>query len=297
MHINEEYRAESIPQPGEIIVRRIPFEFPDDIDPHWKRDEPEWSHMINGASLTMPYLEPFLIDSMREALTHIDDPNVREEARGFIAQEGQHYRQHRRYNDHIKSSYPELAAIEEDMQRSFDWMRARRSLRFRMGFTAGFETMTMGVTRWLVAERRDLFAEADTRVSSFVLWHMVEETEHKRVAFNVYQAACPGYGMRALGVLTGSLHVMWYSRRAYIAMLSHDGLWRDLRSRRRLWRRAAQFLRHTLPCLVRGMLPGHTPDKEPDPIWVRDWIANYARRDDAARLPLIDTASADLPAP
>ena len=155
MHVNEEYRAESIPQPGEIIVRRIPFEFPEDIDPHWKRDEPEWSHMINGASLTMPYLEPFLIDSMRDALTHIDDANVREEARGFIAQEGQHYRQHRRYNDHIKNSYPELAAIEEDMQSSFDRMRARRSLRFRMGFTAGFETMTMGCLLYTSPSPRD----------------------------------------------------------------------------------------------------------------------------------------------
>lgn len=43
-----------IPQPGQLVVRKIPFEFPDDLEPHWKPDEPEWSHMVNGASLTMP---------------------------------------------------------------------------------------------------------------------------------------------------------------------------------------------------------------------------------------------------
>ena len=94
-----------------------------------------------------------------------------------------------------------------------------------MGYTAGFESMTLGVTRWLVEQRHDLFRGSDPRVGSFVLWHMVEETEHKRVAYDVYQAACPGYFMRALGVFTGSLHVMAYARRAYTMMLKKDGLW------------------------------------------------------------------------
>ncbi len=286
------------PQPGEIVVRRIPFEFPDDINPHWKADEPEWSHMVNGASLTMPYLEPFLIDSMRDALKHVDDEEVREEARGFIAQEGQHYRQHRRYNELLKSKgYPELAAIEERMQRSYDRMRERRSLGYRMAFTAGFESMTLGVTAWLVGKRRDLFAGADPRVASFVLWHMVEETEHKRVAFDVYQAACPGYFTRALGVFTGSFHVMWYSRAAYVAMLKKDGLWWKLGSRLRLWKRVAQFGAAVLPFLLRSALPGHDPRTEADPDWVRAWIEGYARRGEQAAAPLLDTFHPDMPPP
>lgn len=59
------------------IVRRIPFGFPEDISPHWHPARPEWSHMITGGSLAMPYLEPFLIDTMRDALEHIDDPGAR----------------------------------------------------------------------------------------------------------------------------------------------------------------------------------------------------------------------------
>lgn len=288
----------ALPKPGDIVVRRIPFEFPDDIQPHWKPDEPEWSHMINGASLTMPYLEPFLIDTMREALRKIDDEHVQKEARGFMAQEGQHFRQHRRYNELLKAKgYPELAEIENEMQASYDRMRRRRSLAFRMGYTAGFESMTLGVTRMLVEQRHDLFRNADPRVSSFILWHMVEETEHKRVAYDVYQAACPGYWMRALGVFTGSLHVMWFSRRGYRAMLKKDGLWFNLRSRMRLWRRAAQFVRAVGPFLLRSALPGHDPEQEPDPTWVRDWIEGYARYATKDSIPLIDTVSSEMPAP
>jgi predicted metal-dependent hydrolase len=285
------------PQP-DIVVRKIPFEFPDDVDPHWKADEPEWSHMVNGASLTMPYLEPFLIDSMREALHQVDDPSIREDARAFSAQEGQHYRAHRRYNELLKSKgYPELVEIEEAMQASFARMRERRSLAFRMAYTAGFESMTLGVTSWLIEERCDLFRNADPRVSSFILWHMVEETEHKRVAFDVYQAACPGYWMRAIGVFAGSLDVMRWSRRGYIAMLKTDGLWKNWQSRLRLWRRATQFAAHVLPFLLRSALPGHDPRSEPDPDWVCDWIEGYAATPIDAKAPLIDTGSPDLPTP
>jgi len=296
--MNAAQTGEPVPAPGEIIVRRIAFEFPDDIHPHWKPDEPEWSHMVNGASLTMPYLEPFLIDTMREAIQRVDDPRVLEEAKGFMAQEGQHFRQHRRYNELLKAKgYPELAQVEAAMEAEYDRMRARRSLGFRMAYTAGFESMTLGVTRWLVDARRDLFRQADARVGSFVLWHMVEETEHKRVAYDVYQAACPGYWMRALGIFTGSFHVMWNARRAYVLMLKKDGLWWNPRSRLRLWRRVVQFTWAVLPFLVRSALPGHDPAREPDPAWVRGWIAGYAKAGTGRALPLIDTGSADIAPP
>jgi predicted metal-dependent hydrolase len=286
------------PKAGELVVRKIPFEFPDDIEPHWKRDDPELSHMINGASLTMPYLEPFLIDSIRDALRGVTDAKVREEARGFMAQEGQHFRHHRRYNELLKSKgYPELAQVEDAMQTSYDRMRKNRSLAFRMGYTAGFESMTLGVTRWLVEKRHDLFQNADSRVASFVLWHMVEETEHKRVAYNVYQAACPGYWMRALGVFTGSLHVMWYSRRGYITMLKKDGLWFNPRSRFRLWRRVTQLLVAVMPFLLRSALPGHDPEQEADPEWVRAWIDGYARQATPGSVPLMDTSTCEMPPP
>ena len=44
-----------------ILVRKIPFAFDEGIEPIWHPEQAEWSHMLNGASLTMPYLEPFLM--------------------------------------------------------------------------------------------------------------------------------------------------------------------------------------------------------------------------------------------
>ena len=280
-----------------IEVRKIPFEFPDDLDPVWNPAHREWSHMINGASLTMPYLEPFLIATLREAAGEIDDPAVLEEIAGFCSQEGQHFRTHRRYNELLKANgYPMLADVEAKMKAGYARMRERRSLTFRLAYAAGFESMTLGVTSWLIDDRRKLFAGSDTRVASFALWHMVEEVEHKRVAFDVYQATGGPYWQRALGVVTGSAHVFWWSRKGCIAMLKGDGKWRDVRSRIRLWKRTAAFFRAVGPGALRTMLPGHDPRDDHDPEWVQEWIEGYAHVD-ADFVPYLDTSHPDIPVP
>ncbi|MEM7091636.1 MAG: metal-dependent hydrolase [Actinomycetota bacterium] len=274
-------------------IRRMPYEFPDDIEPVWNPTHPEWSHMVNGASLTMPYLEPFLISTLRDAAQHIDDPALREEIEGFVGQEGQHFRLHRRYNELLKAKgYPELAEVEHAMKQAYRRL-GERSLAYRLGYSAGFESMTLGVTRWLVEDRVKLFAGADSRVASFALWHMVEEVEHKRVAFDAYQGAVGRYGHRALGVFTGSMHVFWWARKGAISMLKTDGRWRSLRSRMRLWRRTGEFFAAVVPGAIRAALPGHDPRDTPDPAWVLEWLERY----DPDHPALLDTSHPDIPVP
>lgn len=286
-----------IPEEGELVVRRIPFEFPDDLEPLWNPEQREWSHMVNGASLTMPYLEPFLIATLRDATKEIQDEDVLEEARGFIGQEAQHYTTHRRYNELLKASgYPELAEVEERMQRGYERLR-RRSLAYRLAYASGFETMTLGVTHWLVNERTKLFGGSDTRIASFILWHFVEEAEHKRAAFDAYQAVDGRYWLRLVGIFVGSMHVFWWSRKAGVAMLKADGVWRSPASRLRAWRRTWEFFVAIVPGLLRSARPSHDPRDEPDPPWTREWIAGYAQAPEGGSVPLVDTTVPDFPVP
>ena len=287
--------SERIPVP-----RIIPFEFPDDLDPNWKPHDPEFCAMVNGASLVMPYLEPFLVRTVREAIQQLDDPHTREAGRAFNTQEQHHYRAHRRFNELVKArGYAELSAIESDMEAAYRRLE-RRSLRTRMAYAAGFEAMTLGVTRWLVENRVRLFGGSDTRVASFVLWHFVEETEHKLVAHDIYHAAFGGgpraYLARLIGVLHGSLDVMWYSMRGYRTILKKDGRWWSLHSRLRLAARLGSFVAAVAPYLLRAMLPGHDPRHERDQPWVLDWIDGYSRSGGQA-VPLLDTKDPMMPVP
>lgn len=281
-----------------ITVRQGAFSFADDAPAHWIPHAPELAQMINGASFVMPHLEPFLVASLGEAAKLIEDPAVRREARDFCMQETLHYRTHRRFNDVLLGQgYDSLAAIETEMSAAYARLM-ERPLAVRLAYAAGFEAMTLGLTEWLVGNRTTLFRGADAGITSFILWHMVEETEHKLVAHDVYEAVSPGYWQRAFGVVHGSLDVIRWSRRCYRALLIKDGRWRQPSSRLKVWWWAARFLLGTVPALLRAMVPGHDPRMVKDHPWVREWIAGHERAGArGAPMPLIDTASAAMPVP
>ncbi len=293
---NPEYQYQR-KQVDAIVVRAFNFDFPDNLAPKWSPEQVVRSHMFNGFSLTMPYLEPYLIKTMQEATAHIDVPELLADIRGFNGQEARHYQCHRRLNDLIKANgYPELAAVEARLAASYARL-STRSLRTRLAYNAGFESMTNGFTSWFINKRRQLFGDACPYVASFWIMHMVEETEHKTVAFDAYMAYSGQYLPRAIGVLHGSMHVLGYGFLSMFTALKKDG---DLFSPRRLLellRETASLLRNVGPFLLRAMLPGYNPRCEDDPQWMKDWVAGHATLPAGAVLPLIDTASPDLPVP
>ena len=208
---------------SEILVRKVDFEFPEDTDLYAIPSMPRVSLYIAAFSLTMPYLEPFLVKTMREASEHITDPELLQDMRGFNGQEACHYKCHRRLNELLKSNgYPELADVEARLARSYEKL-STKSLRTRLAYSAGFECMTNGFTTWLINKRTQLFAHASPVVSSFWLMHMIEETEHKTVAFDAYMAYSGQYLPRVVGVFHGSLHVLGYGLIGMVAALKKDG--------------------------------------------------------------------------
>lgn len=279
----------------DIRVRQVPFEFEGRVEPIWHPTAHEWAHMVNGASLTMPYLEPFLNRTMREARSHIDDEDLLEDIDGFVRQEAQHFQNHRKFNEELKTNgYSELASVEATYEADYKDIE-KLSLAKRLAYSAGFETMTMGVTEWLINDRDELFQGADPIVVSMVLWHMVEETEHKSVAFDVFQSISGSYWLRVYGLLYGSLHVGFMSRRAYMAMLKKDGLWGRLSSRIRVWMMVGRFFLKAGPAMLRALVPSYHPDKISDPSWVEEWRQKYEELD-KKRVPLLNTTAPGIPA-
>lgn len=276
-----------------IVVRQIPFAFDENIDPVWFAGRPEWSHMVNGASLTMPYLEPFLIRTVMEALKQTNDTKLKADVQAFMGQEGVHFKNHRRYNEILKRRYRALAEVEAEMEADYRRFQ-KKSLRWRLAYTAGFETMTMGMTEWLIDDRADLFGGADPSVASLVLWHMVEETEHKTVAYDLYMHLYGDYWPKAWGLLMGSWHVAWSSRKGYRRMLLQDGLWRRFTSRLRVWQMVGRFLYNAAPAMLRSLLPGYHPSRVADPEWIKRWMDSYASLPEGS-IPLLDTRDADIP--
>ncbi len=290
-------KAERADRPHDITVRPFAFDFPDDLRPVWSPGKPVRSHMFNGFSLTMPYLEPYLIRTMREVSSQITDPGLLQDIRGFNGQEARHYECHRRLNELLKrNGYPELAEVEKRLAASYARL-GKRSLRTRLAYNAGFESMTNGFTNWFVARRRQLFGNACPYVSSFWIMHMIEEAEHKTVAYDAYMAYSGAYLPRMLGVLHGSFHVVGYGFIGMFCALRKDRTLSSPRTLAEILRETASLVWNVGPYLLRALLPGYDPRQETDPKWAQDWVAGYARLPADAPLPLIDTGNADMPVP
>ncbi|MFN2427689.1 MAG: metal-dependent hydrolase [Candidatus Binatia bacterium] len=281
--------------PAGILVRRISFSYPADLRAHWHGDKPEWSQMVNAASLLMPYLEPYLIEAIRDALPRITDPELAEEARGYMGQEAHHYKQHRRFNELLLApdlGYESLRAHEADLESDYARFRRERGLDFHLAYAAGFETMALAIGHMLINGREYYFRNADPAVSSLVLWHFVEELEHKHAAFDVYQHVVGRYWMRIYGLLFAMHHTLSRTRRAYVMLLKRDGLWGRWRTRLQLKLVLAKIFVDTMPWILESLLPWHRPSRFADPEWARDWVRLYDTGDE--RLVHLDTRQIHL---
>jgi predicted metal-dependent hydrolase len=255
----------------------VQFAYPDDLAPHWNPHRPEWSQVANASSLLMPYLEPFLIDAIREAIPRIADPELREEAKAYLGQEAHHFKQHRRFNDLLLAhGYERLRSYERTLADDYAELRTR-PLAFRLAYAAGFETMALAIGHMLVRHRRFFFADADSNVSSLVLWHFVEEVEHKRAAYDVFQAVVGSWSERMRGLGYAMWHTLSRTRQAYVELLRADGLWGRWKTRVAM---KLLMLRIALACgprLFESVLPWHDPARIVDPEWMREWVSLYER--------------------
>lgn len=263
------------------MVRRLPFSFDDDVNVRWNPLRPEWSYMANGASLAMPFLEPYLIRTMRKILPEINDESLAHEIRQYIGQEAQHYQQHKKFNDALKAGgYEMLANIEQELAAEFDKFESQRSGKFNLAYAAGFESMALALGHWLIKNREYLFSGSDTRVASLILWHFVEEIEHKCAAYDAYQTLYGQYFYRVYGTFFATLHVMKYSRKAYIAMMKKDGLWNDVKSRVNLLKYSLKFIFGVAKGLLHTVTFGHHPLDIKDPDWSDEWVKEYELNQD-----------------
>jgi predicted metal-dependent hydrolase len=233
--------------------------------------------MLNAFQLALPYLEPYFIDAVKEALPRIADPRLRDDATAFCAQEANHSRQHVHYCRSLRPRYPRLADYEQAIRQSLVKSRQGDSLPWRLAYTAGYEAITAQLSRWMFARRKYFFDGADPAFASLMTWHAVEEIEHRHVAFEVLQAVDASYGLRFRGFFA-ALHKTKNDVLPVVSyMLEVDGFGSRLDSRARRLALRAELGGQLAAAMVRYLAPGHHPSKTGEPQGATAWRLEYAR--------------------
>ncbi len=198
---------------SDITVRKVKFEFPDELDDVLPGVDLVRETYLVAFSLTMPYLEPYLIRTYRAVADDITDPELAADVREFIGQEAQHFQNHRRINEIIKGQLgptvaAELQAVEDRLDADYRRFNASKSRRFNLVYAEGFEAMTcaMAMTSFDDAAAGRPTGGGSGPWGQLWAWHAAEEIEHRTVAFNVYEHLEGNWAYRVAGSLRAQAH-------------------------------------------------------------------------------------------
>lgn len=207
----------------DIAVRKMPFEFPPDLDLVFVEDDPELSYTFVGTWFMLPYLEPYLMRTMHSALEIVQDPQQRDEMQRFIQQEGFHHRMHAKANEVIRARNPRYAPLkdlETQMAEEFKSFSQTKPLEFNLAYAEGFECMTSAASSAQV--ELGIFEKPGNPLRELALWHVMEELEHRNVAFDAYKATGAGYFYRLRVGLWAQRHFMGWGMKLAKVMLEAD---------------------------------------------------------------------------
>lgn len=265
---------EGMPADAGMPHRRIRLEWPDDTRAAWQPLKPEFAAAVNSLSIGMPHGEPYVMRSVRRAASDLDDPELQSRVREYLEQEGEHSRQHRRFNDILVAQHPSLQRVERWLGRSYRLLD-RLGPKFGIAYAAGFEATAFAAARWMDAHRHELFRGADPEPATLILWHLAEEVEHKTVAHDVW-AVADGSRLRYLAAMaTCFAMLVWFIFLGTVAQLT---AWRRVLSPVawfRLWKWGIGFAFEVMPTMAITALPSHHPSQQADPSWITQWLTTY----------------------
>lgn len=236
------------------------------------------SHVLAVLSSVFPDGEDYFVRSVEAASGDIDDPALRADVDGFIGQESMHGREHRVLNERLAElGYP-TGAIAAYVRWLFRNRERIHNRRLHLGFTAALEhyTATLAETLLRDADAREVIGHHGVR--SLLLWHALEEAEHKAVAFDVYRHVGGSEPMRMATMwLTHLLFVLETSAWTAISIaLDGDARRHPVRVLRSAWRlRRSPFTR---PAPVRQLFQYTHRGFHPNDRDTRDLIAAWREK-------------------
>jgi hypothetical protein len=133
---------------------------------------------------------------VRHFRDQITDPALKRQVAGFIGQEAVHGREHRVFNDRLDElGYPSKR-VERLTKAGLKVRERIMSPKSNLAATAALEHFTATLAELVLSDAEVRRLCGHQAVRDLFVWHALEESEHKAVAFDVYKAAGGSERMR-----------------------------------------------------------------------------------------------------
>jgi hypothetical protein len=174
-----------------VHTRRIAFDYPEsDLPKYFAEGDLVVSHLLSMLSSFFPEGEDFFVQAVRNYRDQIEDPQLKKQVGAFIGQEAIHGREHRRFNERLQHHGYPTAFVDRRTKVGLDRLARKAPENVQLAVTAALEHYTATIAEVLLGDERAQALSRIPEVRHIFLWHAVEESEHKAVAFDVYQTVC-----------------------------------------------------------------------------------------------------------
>ena len=293
----------------DVVVRSIPFSFDPSVPFHWQPRNPYFGVLCNSFTFFAVPFERYIVAVVRQLRNQIDDPDVLAEADAFLRQEAQHSAAHRKHMLALIAQYPGLAQVYDRAIASFDELRSSQPLDYHLAYIANIEATFTPLMKVFLDNRDSLFAGGDQRVASLMMWHFVEEIEHRSSALTLsrYVTSDRWYRVKRvkqvfehnrdmmMKIVEGfDEHVPVSDRKVSAVKALTSGMFGgELKRRLPLLHGpsndSAPSVFHAVPTLTLVKMiwrlaltqaPAHNPADQPLPQWADEWMRAYDRGED-----------------
>jgi predicted metal-dependent hydrolase len=264
-----------LPKGVEIKPRRMKFAYGDSPE-HWMAGDRVLTRFMEALSMLFPEGERFFVESVARYRDQIVDPVLQKQVTAFAAQEGMHAAEHHKYN--VRAAGDRTTGYEA-IAGHLRHPLARRVLSpmNRLAITVALEHFTAMMADELL--KNPAYEKLmDPEHAKLWLWHAVEETEHKAVAFDVYRAVGGGYLRRA-----SMMQLMTFLFIVASARLLAGLLWNDGSQKRPNLSRFIEvgfvspgFFRNCFPAWLDYFRPSFHPWQRENSDLIQAWKERYA---------------------
>jgi len=255
-----------------IPPRRVALNLDQSDAGYWYADDAFLTYYWSAFSILLPEGEQFFVNAVRHYRDQITDEDLKAGIAGFIGQEALHTQGHQVLNGFINAKQLPAAELEGQLKLLLD-TAAKIHPRLNLAATICLEHFTALLGEQLLREV-DHHEAIAADIKPLWMWHALEETEHKAVAWDVYEQTGGSYAVRAgTMVLTTAIlgAVMAYST---ARLLHADGRLLDVRNNWRgfksLFGRQGRMTR-LLPKFLDFFRPDFHPNDHDTKALVAEW--------------------------
>lgn len=171
--------------PASFPVRRMDYNF-ENVPRYWCNNEPTFTHYFTGLSTLFPEGESYFVRSVRALRAKAKSNEILDrEISAFIGQEAMHSKEHHAFHVSAQQYGLDPQSLEKVTGIVLKAIEKVFSKKWNLLVTVGLEHYTAVLVVSMMQSVNELMT--DSTIRNLWLWHSIEETEHKAVAFDLYQ--------------------------------------------------------------------------------------------------------------